>query len=320
MKFIKNKKTLTAVSVIAMLLSSCAVYTYSDKQKGENLSIDATEFASPLRTSDMFTQKAQEGSRGLITVPLLLKGADLAYEGIISVIAAKKENNKAEYKTALANQRFYSNVSQLGPMDPDYLSFSGFTIKRFATLDESTGLTFSLKTSLDTSKLEDIVAGSKFYLKMDSLEMNYTKLKYLDKKLVAPGTWFTKKDKILNLDINIEIVANWIDDEGIIHDNVSMGSFFYPIRNFDLAQLEEKPMILSNKAFTGSSYIIPRSTTFCFDKRGNRIKCYGLGDFNVLVTVSESKDNSFIEKTFYENQGSLIEAMKDQNISNLIGK
>ena len=320
MNSIKNKKRIATLSLMTLLLSSCSVYTYSDKQKEEKLSIAASEFASPLRTSEMFTKKAQEGSRGLITVPLLLKGADLAYEGIISVIEAKKENNKAEYKTVLANQRFYNNVSQLGRMDPDYLSFSGFTIKRYAKIDESTGLTFNLKTSLDTSKLQDVVAGSKFYLTIDSLQLNYTKLKYLDKKLLAPGTWFTKKEKTLNLDVNIEIVANWIDDEGIIHENTTMGSFFYPIRNYDLSELKEKPMIISNKAFTGSSYIIPRSTTFCFDKRGNRIKCYGLGDFNVLVTVSESKDNSFVEKTFYQNQGSLIEAMKDQNISKLIGK
>ncbi|MFT6176127.1 MAG: hypothetical protein ACJAUF_000034 [Bacteroidia bacterium] len=285
------------------------------------MTLSASSFDSPLRTEDMFVKKNEKGARGIITVPLLLQGADLAYQGIISIIEAKKEDNRAEYIAGLANQRFYGDVSKVGRMDPDNLSFSGFTMIRTAKIDEQTGLTFKLKSSLDTSKLEDIVAGAKFYLTLDSLELDYSKLKYLDRRLLSPGTWFAKKDKKLNMDINVEIMATWIDEDGTIYDNITMGSFFYPIRDFDLATLEQKPLIVTKKKLIGSSYIIPRSTTYCFNDRGNkRIPCYGLGDFNILVTVTESKDNSFAEKTFFENKNALIDAMKGQNISDLISQ
>jgi hypothetical protein len=315
----KMKGIIIAIFTIT-LVAGCAIYPYSDKQEQEAIEITSTTFETPKRTEDMFVQKQIDGARGFVTVPLLLQGADLAYQGIISVIEAKKEENRAIYKAGLSNQRFYGDVSKEGRMDPDNLSFSGFTITRRALIDENTGLTFKLKSSLDTTKLEDIVAGAKFYLTLDSLEVNYTKLKYLDKKFLSPGTWFTKKDKVLNLDITVDIVANWIDDDGIIHDNVTMGSFFYPIREFDLAKLEEKPLVVTNEIFIGSSYLIPRSTTYCFDNRNKITKCFGLGDFNILVTITESKNNSFVEKTFFDNKDALIEAMKGQKIDQLLGK
>ncbi|MGB0850544.1 MAG: hypothetical protein ACPGTP_04810 [Bacteroidia bacterium] len=308
--------------IISLLLvvSSCAVYEYSDKRSHEDVYITSSEFDSPLRTEDMFEKKAVDGARGFITVPLLLKGADLAYQGIISVIDAKKEDNSASYKASLANQRFYGDVSRVGRMDPDHLSFRGFSITRSAQVDSEDGMTFKLDASLDTTKLPDIVAGSKFYLNIDTLKLEYAKLKYLDKRLLSPGTWFTKKDKKLNLDVSVDVIANWIDDEGMIHENVKMGSFFYPLRDFDIATLESQPLLITNQNFVGSSYLIPRSTTYCFDQRKKRIKCFGLGDFNVEVTITESKENSFVEKTFYENKGALIEAMKGQSFNQLIGE
>lgn len=306
--------------ILTAWVSSCAVYEYSDKVENELLQMSGSTFETPLRSDDLFVQKQVEGARGFITVPLLLKGADLAYQGIISVIDAKKESNITSYKAGLANQRFYADVSKLGRMDPDHLSFQGFSVKRTARIDEEKGLTFSLDASLDTSKLEDIIAGSKFYLTIDNLDLRYTKLKYLDKKLIAPGTWFTKKDKNLNIDVQVDIIATWIDDEGHIHENIKMGNFFFPIRNIDLEQLKNGAYTVKGENFIGSSYLIPRSTTYCLDNRNKRSKCYGLGDFNIEVTITESKENSFIEQKFYENKGALIEAIKGQSIENLLNK
>lgn len=286
--------------LLVILFSACTATKYSNKTKGEQLSLTRLEYSEPLT----FTEVAKkyniddEASRGLLTTDLILKGVDFAFDGIKTAIKKSTEKYHQEYFLSLYNNSFYSSNSNLGMMDPENIKFKGFEIERNVSLEDGREVALKACFSIDESKILDIYTQSKFYLKCDSVIIDYSKVKMNDKKWYTPWTLFMKKQEAINVDVDIDIKANWIDQNGVIHKQQDFGKFHFPIRNFKVGETDTT---YKGESLSGYCYLIPRSSTFCLDKRNQWKPCFGQGDFDILVKVTESSKNNKLNKLIYDN-------------------
>ncbi|MCB9245260.1 MAG: hypothetical protein H6606_02420 [Flavobacteriales bacterium] len=309
--------------VLVAGLSSCMSYHYSNRHEGEQTGMTILNFEEPIELEDIVARNNPDAvSRGFASTDLLIQGTSLAIEGVKHLIDESQKKYHAEYKGGLSNVKFYDNNSQVGMLDPEGISFKGFTFQR-TVKDEQTDREVAVfaKFSIDESKLEDVYFNSKFYLKIDSLWIDYAKVKVNDSRWFMPWTWFYKKEKVFHLDFNIDIHTNWIDELGGIHSNVPFGHFVLPVHNIPL-----NPDPMAKKAYfdsfrgrsiSGSSYVIPRSVTFCSDPRGRISKCYGRGDFSITAQVTESSKTDFVSKLIMDNSDQLSQLKADELLKSI---
>lgn len=289
-----------SIILLALLLSACTATRYSNKSAGEQLQLTKLEFNEPLQFNDLADKYNinKDASRGLLTTDLLLRGVDFAFDGIKTAIKKSTEKYHQEYFLSLYNNSFYAKNSQLGMLDPENIKFKGFEITRNIALEDGRELALKACFSLDESKIVDIYTQSKFYLKCDSLIIDYAKVKMNDKKWFLPWTLFMKKQEEINVDIDIDIKANWLDQNGVIHKHQDFGKFHFPIRNYKVGTADSS---YSGNALSGYCYLIPRSATYCVDQRNQWKPCFGQGDFDILVKVTESSKNNKLNKLIYDN-------------------
>lgn len=304
-------------------LASCTSYQYSNKTHGEAVEMQPATFASPVTLQAIVAKNNPEAvSRGFAGTDMLVQGASLAIQGVKYLIDESKKKYVAEYKGSLTNENFYGSNSRNGKLDPEGIVFKGFVFER-SFKDKKSPQLNAVKAwiSVDESKLYDVYFNSKFYLKLDSLQIDYAKVKLNDKKWFLPWTWFMKKQTTFNLDFKIEITASWLDELGVIHAAVPVGYFVLPLRNIPVNPNDPARQAWyakqSNTPIAGSSYIIPRSVTYCTDKRGNAELCYGRGDFSINVSVNESSKEGFVTKLIQQNSDALIKNLNPNDIKKL---
>ncbi len=250
----------------------------------------------------------------LITADLLLKVVDFAFDGIKTAIKKSAEKYHQEYVVSLYNNTFYSQNSKVGLLDPKNIKFKGFNITRSVKLQDGREVALNAFFSMDSSKYIDIYTQSKFYLKCDSININFAKVKMNDKKWYTPWTWFMKEQNKINLDIEIDILTNWIDNNGAIHKQEQFGKFFFPVRGFVVGNQDSAN---TNQSLGGYCYLPPRSATFCMSKRGQWEKYFGQGDFDIIVKLTESSKNHKLNKLIYDNIG-VLEYAEAQPLKDLI--
>lgn len=220
------------------------------------------------------------------------------------------------YATSLHNNSFYAQNSNVGLLDPNGIKFKGFTITRSVELEDGREVALSAFISMDSSKLIDIYTQSKFYLVCDSLSINYTKVKMNARKWYLPWTMFIKKQESINLDMEVDFLANWIDNNGVIHSQQQFGKFYFPVRNFVVGTVDTT---YSGAGLGGYCYLPPRSATFCMDKGGQWKKCFGQGDFDIIAKITESSKNNKLNKIIYNNIG-ILEEVDAQPLKDLLNK
>lgn len=285
---------------LLLLLSACTATKFSNHSSGESLELTTLAYEEALTFDKVAKELNMEKdlTRGFMTTDLIIKGVDFAFEGIKTAIRKSAEKYHQEYFLSLYNNSFYSKNSKLGMMDPEHIKFRGFQIQRTISLEDGRELAFSASFSIDESKWADIYTQSKFYLKCDSLRIDYAKVKMNDKKWYLPWTLFIKKQENINMDIDIDMNANWIDANGGIHKAETFGKFHLPIRDY---QVGTTSTTYSGEELSGYCYLIPRSAAFCLDNRNQWNPCFGQGDFDILVKVTESSKNNKLNKLIYDN-------------------
>lgn len=309
---------------IVLALYSCTSYQYSNKTTNETVTITSVDYNDPLTLKSIVAMNnPEQSSRGVISTDMLVQGANLAIQGVKYLIDESKKNYIAEYVGSINNENFYEKNSKNGLLDPEGIQFKGFTFERKFKEKKGEPLKAVFVTvSLDENKLEDIYFNSKFYFKLDSIAIDYAKVKLNAKKWFLPWTWFIKKQTTFNLDLDIAINANWIDEQGLIHTNVPFGQFFLPLRNIPVNPNDTERSTyfnnLKNTPIAGSAYLIPRSVTFCRDTRGKIEPCFGRGDFNITVKVRESSKEGFVTKLIQENADDIIKNLKPSDIKKMI--
>ncbi|NNJ55588.1 MAG: hypothetical protein HKP14_05630 [Bacteroidia bacterium] len=302
--------------ILLVFLASCAPTKLSNKSAGEQLVIETQSFDKPLTYMEVAKNFEGNETRSIISAELLLKGIDFAFDGIKSAIKKGAERYYQEYAVSLYNNTFYSQNSTLGTLDPENIKFKGFVITRSVELEDGRDVALTASFSMDESKYIDIYTQSKFYLKCDSININYSKVKMNAKKWFTPWTWFMKVQEKINLDLEMDILANWIDESGSIHKQESFGKFFFPIRDFTVGN---KDTTYTNIPIGGYCYLPPRSAAFCMSSRGQWEKCYGQGDFDIIAKITESSKNNKLNKVIFDNI-SILEEVDAQPIKDLLNK
>ena len=313
------------VAILIMVpVLSCSSYRYSNKADGEQTHMTPLMYEEPVTLAQIVeTNNPDASTRALVSTEMLIQGANLAVQGVKYLIDESQKKYHAEYMSGLSNQNFYAANSMNGMLDPDGIAFKGFRFDRtFEDPETGEQLAISATFSLDESKMQDIYFNSKFYFVLDSLDIGYSKVKVNDTRWYMPWTWFLKKEKAFNMDITIDILASWIDETGQIHSDVQFGQFVLPLRNIPLDPdsdgRKEWFDAMHGTAVTGSSYIIPRSTTFCSDHRGNLDPCFGRGDFSIVVKATESSKEDFVSKLIQDNSDAIFDNIKGEDVIKVV--
>jgi len=311
--------------IFTAILSGCASYEFSNKSKHELTEMTVVSYENPLTLMEVIDKNSDGKSRGLITTDVLIEGANLAIQGVKMVIDKSQEKYNQQYISGLRNARFYGSNSKAGMMDPDQIVFKGFEVSRtFVNPSDQREMAVFARFVMDENKLEDIYFNSKFYLKLDSFSLEYSKVKINQSKWYLPWTWFLKNERKIQLDFEIDIKANWLDKNGEIHRDVSFGHFALPLRNIpidpDDATRGAYFAELKGLELQGASYIIPRSATYCTNEVGELELCYGRGDFNVELTAVESSKSDFVTQKLSENSDAIFEVLKGKDIINALQK
>lgn len=315
----------TAITLsILVIFGSCTSYKYSNKTGKEEVVMASLEYKEPITLQKVVAQNnPAEVSRGFVSSEMLIQGANLAIQGVKYLIDESKKKYVAEYTGGIHNENFYATNSKSGMLDPEGIQFKGFVFERkFADKKKETLDAVKIAVSLDESKMEDLYFNARFYLKLDSAVIDYAKVKLNDKKWYIPWTWFVKKQTTFNLDMEINILANWLDETGSIHSDVPFGKFILPLRNIPVDPNSDARKVyfekLKNTPIAGSSYIIPRSVTYCTDKKGKSEPCFGRGNFNITVKVKESSKEGFVTKIIHENSEELLKNLNANDLKKII--
>jgi hypothetical protein len=315
----------TAITLsILVLFGSCTSYKYSNKTGKEEVVMASLDYKEPITLQKVVAQNnPAEVSRGFVSSEMLIQGANLAIQGVKYLIDESKKKYVAEYTGGIHNENFYATNSKSGMLDPEGIQFKGFVFERkFADKKKETLDAVKIAVSLDESKMEDLYFNARFYLKLDSAVIDYAKVKLNDKKWYIPWTWFIKKQTTFNLDMEINILANWLDETGSIHSDVPFGKFILPLRNIPVDPNSDARKVyfekLKNTPIAGSSYIIPRSVTYCTDKKGKSEPCFGRGNFNITVKVKESSKEGFVTKIIHENSEELLKNLNANDLKKII--
>jgi hypothetical protein len=307
-----------------LALCSCTSYQYSNKTDNETVTMKSIDFDDPLTSKSIVSiNNPVLSSRSVISTDMLVQGANLAIQGVKYLIDESKNKYIAEYVRSINNENFYASNSKNGLLDPEGIQFKGFTFER--NFKEKKGEPLKaiyVAISLDETKLEDIYFNSKFYFKLDNIDIDYAKVKLNANKWYLPWTWFLKKQTTFNLDLEIAINANWIDEQGVIHSNIPFGQFFLPLRDIPVnpndAERSNYFNKLKNTAIAGSSYLIPRSVTFCRNTKGKIDPCFGTGDFSNTVNARESSKEGFVNKLIQDNANDIMKSIKPSDLKKIL--
>lgn len=288
----------------------------SNHSKGEQLQLTTQSYDKPLKYIDVSNGFTTDTTRSLVSAELLFKGIDFAFDGIKTAIKKSAEKYYQQYVVSLYNNTFYAQNSTVSMLDPEQIKFKGFTVTRSVNLADGREVALQGFFSIDDEKWIDIYTQSKFYLKCDSLKVNYAKVKMNDKKWYLPWTLFIKKQEAINIDMEVDMLANWIDANGVIHRQEAFGKFYFPIRNVIVGKSDTT---YSNTQLAGFCYLPPRSATFCMDKRGQWNPCFGQGDFDIIAKFTESSKNNKLNKIIYDNI-SVLEEVDAKPLKDLLNK
>jgi hypothetical protein len=261
---------------------------------------DAVDFAK-LQQQSITTFKERTQSRAFFA-PMLGALTSYGADAIKKMIANDKKKYTAEYKMALTDMVFYDQLSTESVFDPVGMQFNGFTLVRtFQNENGGTDTAMKAEFELDKTNAYEILNNAVFRLKLKSFTLNYAKA-----KIAKNGP------KKLNMDFEITFKTSYVNEQGVLFDNVTLGKFVFLLRDAPLdknaagyADFYEK---LKGKKIEGRSFIVPRSFGYYINEDGSPEKAYSQGAYSVQVTVKESSKNSFVNTLLLDNSGQMIDA------------
>ncbi len=242
----------------------------------------------------------KDGNRGVLTA---MSGGliSLATNAVKKMIKKDRSRYTAEYITGQKDLVFYDQLSTQHPFDPVGMKFNGFTLLRLLPLQqEQEDTALIAEFELDDTNLYEILNNNTFRLKLNNLELNIPKAK-VEKK--GP--------RILNMDIEITFSTSYVNEQGMLFDNVTLGKFYLFLRNAPVDK--ESPGYadyyrrLKGKQLEGRSFIVPRSFGSYIKPDGTVGRSFSQGAYSISVHVKEASRNSFVMKMLMNNSDKLLE-------------
>ena len=309
---------------IAMMAAGCVASRVGSATKEEWLDMKIAERSNVINSELVPSQEAltmnerslvERGqSRGLLA-PLAGNMVSLASNAVKKMIANDQKKYLAAYDFGLTGLYFYDQLSSEGPFDPVGMQFSGFTIIRtFESKSGETDTALIANFTIDTSNLSEIMNNSMFRLRLKSFDLRYAKAK-------VPAM---AKQKILNMDFEINFMTSYVSDDGKIYDSVTLGRFFLFLREAPLdtaaTNYETFYASLTDSLLTGKSFIVPRSFGYHREPDGLIAPGSSQGAYSIRVKVKETTKNNFVTKLVFDNANTMIDATRDQLKSKISNK
>lgn len=241
-------------------------------------------------------------TRGLLDGYLI----SLATDGIKRMIDNRQQKYTAQFNMAVADLRFYNNLSTNGVFDPNGIKFNGFSLVRLVhnVTNNREDTAFIADFELDTKNPYEIFNNSIFRLRLKNLDYRFPKAKM-------------KNDRsTVNLDFEITFTTSYVNEQGNFFNNVVLGKFYLGLRD---APVNKRQLVykeyyasLQNTPLAGKSFIVPRSFGYYVTNNNQLNKAFSWGNYNISAIVKESSDESFVDKVIYDNSGFILDVAHDK--------
>ena len=284
---------MTRVIILALAISTtlCASLTAQRRQVQERVSVEVIHDGKLneelIRAQQRFALEAERGEADRF---LLMPLASIAYnmlsgriieagQGYVKdKITNADKKYKAEWVVSVSRNYFYNCMSMNGPLDPTGMQFWGIKASR-TLLDNTPAFIFS--AHIDSSSFDQIMRNSSFNLTLDTLLIDLSKTKAR-----------LKKNKKLNLTLDIKITATWMNEVAQYFQNHELGAFSIDLRN--LVYDPENPVLVytgNELKIRGISNMIPRSYIGYVDPTGGYRHSWGQGEYSMVITVKEDAEH-----------------------------
>lgn len=313
--------TIPIVLLLGICLSACVGSRYSNKRKGESVSMKIIEEPNHLRLYELKTQQIPDLSMRAASARGFGVGdaVSLAILGVNKLIELDKSQFTATYGQSLNELYFYDQISNTGHFDPTGLQFKGFEITRKVKVNKMDTTAFVASFEMDPTNKYEILNNSVFRLRIKDLHLVYSKAKASTTKWYVPWTWGNKKiDDKMNMDLEIRLFTSYVTTDGILHDNALIGAFSLNLR--DMPMNPEAPGYqeyydkLKGQRLGGYSFLIPRSAGYAFDDDRMLQQVYSQGNYRIEVSVKETGKEKFIKTKLAENSTQIIKEGSGQLI------
>lgn len=292
--------------LLGFAICSCTATKYSSSGKADQSKMvmapkkDAINFAG-LKEQGITTFQERTQTRGVFT-PMAGSLITLGTDAIKKMIANDRKKYTAEYKMGLSDLVFYDQLSSESAFDPVGLQFNGFTLVRtYKNANGGTDTALRAEFELDKSNPYEILNNSIFRLKLKRLMLNMAKA-----KIASNGP------KTLNMDFEITFKTSYVNEQGVLFDNVTLGKFVFLLRDAPLDKSAPNYTSyyenLQGKLLDGRSFIVPRSFGYRIDENGVPVKAFSQGAYAIVVNVKESSKNSFVNTLLLDNSNQILEA------------
>jgi hypothetical protein len=301
--------TLLIISAFLIFFSSCKTSEYAYATRGESVKLKVDERSDAINYLAIKEQKIlslqERSGRGAFT-PLAGTAISLATDMVKKMIANERKKYIADYSLSVSDLYFYDQLSTESCFDPVGMQFSGFTVVRtFMNKENKLDTALVAKFELDTSKQNEIINNSIFRLKLQDLDLRYTKAKMTS----------AQKDRI-NVDMEITFMSSYVNEMGQLFNNMELGKFYLIVRgaplnrnNSEYAAYYSK---LKNRPLVGKSFIVPRSFGYYKTVDGQVEKSYSQGGYSIVVKVKESTKDKFVTTVLVDNSNTLINFLSDK--------
>jgi hypothetical protein len=250
---------------------------------------------------------------------LIGQAISLAITAANQVIAAEQKKYTVEYRRKVDHIYFYDQVSNKGVFDPTGMQFDGFEIINEVMLGKGknkykdTAMHMSFEVDIDNPYT--IINNSVFHLKLKEIEFNYTNAKMAKTRWYNPLSWGQKNlDELLNVDVELVLKTTYVTQDGRMLKDEVIGTFLFPIRNMPMnpehPNYQKFREDLIGRHMQGFSFLIPRSIGHRIAEKGLLEQIYSQGRFSMEIRVRESGRDKFVERTFYENSGSMFKSLE----------
>lgn len=302
---------------LAILIAGtgCIGSRFSNKRKGESLSLKVAEDGNYLALHDLRYQDIPGlASRGNARRGIALGQVfSLAIQGVNKLIELDRSKFTASYDQSLGELYFYDQISDKGHFDPTGIQFKNFEVQRKIKLKKRDTTAFSAVFEIDTGNKYEIINASVFRLKIRNLSLRYSKAKASDTRWYAPWSWGNAKiDDKMNMDIQVRFITSYVTADGKMMDNVQVGKFNLNLR--DMPMDPNDPAYakyyqdLVGKQLGGYSFIIPRSFGYALDERGELKEVYSQGNYKIELSITETGKEKFIKKVLAENSTDIMKS------------
>jgi hypothetical protein len=293
----KNVPFVAIICMMLILCASCTTQKFPERRtKGEKITLRVIEDPAYLNMENLLAQNPRQDlvSRGApLLAPFVGQTFSFAYNQVKRLFKTDVTKYKSTYGAGQNQHCFYQTISQEGMTDPAGIQFKGLQLSRTVTdKQEKTDTALYASFSIDRDDPYELLNNSTFRLRLDSLNLRYTRARVKTHSFLRPSGWFYFRKPALSLDFTINVYSSWMTEQTQVYNRVLLGTF-----KLHLQDIPENPSSeafqtyytnLKDSLLSGSCFLIPRSVASIKSDEKSFVKCYSKGLYDIAITVEET--------------------------------